>query len=195
MYIMTAPIPEELAAALRPYRQKYDAHAALTPPHISLVPPFVFSGDAETLSTHLHEIGESHAPIKVSVVGWDVHLYQGGFQLRLPLIGGKKEFAALREHILAGPLAYLAQPNRMYWPHIEFGQVSTEVEAAQAKEQLTRFEPKFVFRTTYFELLQRDSESVPWQIHNKFALEATVASSRRRQSTPEPLNLDKLTRK
>lgn len=195
MYTLIAPIPDELNTVLQPYRLKYDSQAILIPPHIAVVPPFVFSGEQQKLYSHLREIGESHSPIKVSLVGWDIHPYQGTYQLRLPLIGGKAEFVTLRQHILSGPLQYLAQPNRVYWPHVEFGQFANEAEAALAKNELQQFEPKFVFRAMYFMLLQRDAESTPWRLEKKFALEATVAGSRRRQSTPEPLDLNQLTRK
>ncbi len=195
MYLLTAPIPDDLAAALRPYRQLYDTQVDTIPPHISVVPPFVFTGETAALFEHLSEIGQAHAPIKVSVVGWDVHPYQGGFQLRLPLIGGKSEVASLRQHVLTDPLAYLAQPNRIIWPHIEFGQVATEADANQAKEVLRQFEPKFVFRVMHMELLVRDADTAPWQLHKKFALEATVAGSRRRQSSSDGLDLNQLTRK
>lgn len=195
MYLLTAPIPDDLAVALQPYRQLYDTQVDIIPPHISVVPPFVFTGEAEALFEHLNEIGQAHAPIKVSVIGWDVHPYQGGFQLRLPLIGGKSEVSSLRQHVLTGPLAYLAQPNRIIWPHIEFGQVATEADANQAKEVLRQFEPKFVFRVMHMELLVRDAEAAPWQLHKKFALEATVAGSRRRQSSSDGLDLNQLTRK
>lgn len=195
MYLLIAPIPDDLATALQPYRRLYDSQVELIPPHISVVSPFVFTGDTHTLIAHLREIGEAHAPIKVSVIGWDVHPYQSGFQFRLPLIGGKAEFSDLRQHILTGPLTYLAQPNRPVWPHIEFGQVATEADVNEAKNVLQLFEPKFVFRVMHLELLTRNSETEAWQLQKKLTLEATVAGSRRRQSSSESLDLNQLTRK
>ena len=71
MYTVIAPIPDDLANAIRPYRQIYDAGFSLIPPHISLLKPFQLPGLSDNLYDHLSEIGETHAPIKVSLVGWE----------------------------------------------------------------------------------------------------------------------------
>ncbi len=195
MYILTAPVPAELALVLKPYRQKYDSQAKVINAHVSIVPSFVFFGEVNTLLAHLAQLSETHAPIKASVVGWDVHPYQQNFQLRLPLMAGRSQFSAVREHALSGPLAYLAQPNRPYWPHVEFGQLANPADVALAKENLRQFEPTFTFRVMHLELQQRNSAAEPWQLCHKIPLEATVAGMHQLQTTAESLHQNQFTRK
>src|SRR5262245_14931797 len=101
MFIILAPVPENLAKALEPYRSKYDPMAKVIFPHITIVKPFRYSGSVEKLHEHLHEVGESHAPIKVSLAGWDAY-DQVPYQVCLPLIAGQQEFVALHSHLLTG---------------------------------------------------------------------------------------------
>jgi hypothetical protein len=186
MYRVIAAIPDDLANAIQPYRQKYDMGFSLMPPHISLLRPFQLSGPADELYDHLSEIGETHAPIKVSLVGWDIHPNDKGYELRLPIIAGKSEFTALRNHLLTGLLQPLVPTTEDYWPHINFGQLSTESEMQRAKQHLKSFEPQYIFRVTYLELWQSTDQFQPWQLNKRFSLEATMASRRRRSNSPNP---------
>jgi hypothetical protein len=191
MYTVIAPIPGDLANAIQPYRQKYDVGFSLMPPHISLLEPFQLTGPSDKLYDHLSEIGETHAPIKVSLVGWDIHPTERTYELRLPVIAGKPEFTALRNHLLTGLLQPLASSTEDYWPHINFGQLSSEAEMQRAKKQLKFFEPQYIFRVTYLELWQTTDQSQAWQLQEKFSLEATMASRRRRSnSSNSPLRLN-----
>ena len=135
MYIISAPIAEDLVEMIAPYREKYDPLAQAMPPHISILKPFEFPNPLEQLSEHLVEISETYSPIKVSIVGWDV-AEQAGYQLRLPLIAGRQEFTTLRQTLLAGPLSHAANPNEAYWPHIVFGRFTDQAAAETAKESL-----------------------------------------------------------
>lgn len=180
MFMITAPIAEDLAAMIAPYRQKFDPLVAAIPPHISIIKPFEFSGPPQMLYNHLDDIGESFAPIKVSIIGWDTH-DQTGFQLRLPLVAGRREFTILRNHLLSGPLAKIIQPDEDYWPNIIFGRFKNQADMDAAKASLTKFEPKFVFRVNHMELLQRDHQVAAWNPAKKFGLNATAAGSRRKK--------------
>ena len=181
MYMITAPIAEDLAVLIEPYRQKYDPLVKTMPSHISILKPFELSIPMEELYIHLEEIGDTFAPIKVSVIGWDAH--QETCQLRLPLVAGRQEFATLRNNLLAGPLSGAAQPDEAYWPHITFGRFKAHPELETVKASLKGFEPKFVFRVNHLELMQRDHQSAVWQIQKKFGLNATAAGARRRKRT------------
>lgn len=188
MYTVIAPIATELATAVRPYRQQYDPRAELIPPHIEIIGPFPFSGALNALAEHCQDVGETHAPIKVSLVGWDIQPQAQEFIIRLPLIGGRLEFTALREHLQSGPLSQLPPPATDYWPHVLLGQIAGQTQVAEIKMALRGFEPKFVFRVTRFELWQTLDASSPWQRLKKFGLKATVASKHRRQKTPNLLS-------
>ena len=192
MYMIVAPIPEDLATMVQPYRVKYDTMANYVAPHIAVVAPFQFSGSPEELVDHLKDIGETHAPIKISLVGWDIDHQPNHYQLRLPIIAGRVEFAALRNHLLSGPLSYLAESEKSYWPNIPMGEFNTEAEVQRAKEHLKRFEPQYIFRVTYLELFEQQEPSHPWRLKSKFGLHATVSSSRGRSRTPSgPINIRK----
>ncbi len=180
MYMVTAPVSEHLVTALMPYRQKYDPLAKLIPPHVSILTPFDFSQDLGMLQAHLAEVSEAHAPIKVSVIGWDT-LEDRGYQLRLPVMAGRMEFIALYTHLLTGPLEFLTERSRTYEPQIVFGRFARPEELAQAKQAIKGFEPQFVFRATYLELWERAVKvDQPWQIVKQFGLKATVAGRLRR---------------
>jgi hypothetical protein len=180
MYMITAPIAEDLVAMIAPYREKYDPLFQAMPPHISILKPFEFSNPLEQLYEHLEEIGETYSPIKVSIVGWDV-AEQAGYQLRLPLIAGRQEFTTLRQTLLAEPLSHAANPNDAYWPHIVFGRFTDQAAVEAVKESLKGFEPKFVFRVNHIELLERDHQTATWQLNHKYGLNATAAGKRRKK--------------
>jgi 2'-5' RNA ligase len=180
MYIVIAPIPEDLAAAVQPYRHKYDPLVDVLPPHITILNPFEFSDPPETLYDHLDEVGDTHAPIKASIAGWDIY-HRIDYQLRLPLMAGREELVGLREDLLTGPLKYCPGQDRDYWPHINLGQFTDEVEVASVKETMAGFEPQFIFRITYLELLQWDKPGYPWKLAKRFGLEATLSGSRRKK--------------
>ena len=191
MYRIVAPIPEDLATMVQPYRTKYDTTANLVTPHIAIIAPFQFSGSSKELIDHLTDVGETHAPIKISLVGWDIDQQPNCFQLQLPIIAGRAEFTALRNHLLSGPLNYLAALPTSYWPHIPMGEFRTESDLDQAKQQLKYFEPQYIFRVTYLKLLHQLEPSHPWQTKKKIGLNATVSSSRGRSRTPSgPLKIN-----
>ena len=191
MYMIVAPIPEDLATMVQPYRAKYDTMANLVAAHISVLTPFQFSGPLKELIDHLTDVGETHAPIKISLVGWDIDQQPNCFQLQLPIIAGRVEFAALRNHMFSGPLNYLAASPKSYWPHIPMGEFKTETELDQAKQQLKYFEPQYIFRVTYLKLLYQLEPYHPWQTKKKIGLNATVSSSRGRSRTPSgPLKIN-----
>src|SRR5512136_2899078 len=106
MYTIIAMLPHNLVTALEPHRQKFDPQAHIIPPHITIVAPFEFSGPPANLYDHLDYIGETHAPIKVTLVGWDADT-QAGYHLYLPLVTGGPELMALRQHLLTGLLYHL----------------------------------------------------------------------------------------
>jgi 2'-5' RNA ligase len=179
MYTVIAPVPATLATAIEPYRQKYDPHAKLAPAHITLLAPFQFAAPPEQLYAHLSEIGETHAPIKVFLVGWHVH--QGKeYQLQLPMTVGQLELKALHDDLLTGLLSSLAEQERFYQPYIVFGRFSDYTDLEQAKVALKGFEPQFKFRVSHLELWQRAEAGQPWQVEMKFALKATMAGRARR---------------
>jgi 2'-5' RNA ligase len=180
MYTIAVPVPDNLAKALEPYRQQYDPLASLAPPHISLLEPFQFVLPPEQLHTHLVEIGETHAPIKVFLVGWHVHEGKE-YQLQLPMTAGLHELTALRAELLTGPLSALAESEKAYLPHVIFGRLTDYAELEQAKQALKSFEPQFVFRISHLELWQREETGQPWQVEKKFRLNATVAGRARRE--------------
>lgn len=191
MYMIVAPIPEDLATMVQPYRLKYDTMANYVAPHITVVTPFQFSDSVEDLIDHLKDVGETHAPIKISLVGWDIYQQQNLFQLRLPIIAGRVEFAALRNHLFSGPLSHLTASQKSYWPNIPMGEFKTEAEVDRAKQHLKRFEPQYIFRVTYLNLLHQLEPAQPWQTKKKFGLNATVSSSRGRSRTPSgPLKIN-----
>jgi hypothetical protein len=180
MYTIAAPVPANLATALEPYRQLYDPLAHLAPPHISLLEPFQFALPPEQLYTHLREIGETHAPIKVFLVGWHVH-EDKEYQLQLPMTAGLPQLTALRADLLTGLLGSLAGGEKLYLPHVIFGRLTDSDELERAKQALKNFEPQFVFRVSHLELWQRDEAGQPWQIEKKFNLNATVVGRARRE--------------
>jgi len=180
MYTIVAPVPENLAVAVEPYRQKYDPLAGLAPPHITLLDPFQFSLPPEQLYAHLSEIGEVHAPIKVFLVGWHVHEGKE-YQLQLPMTAGQPELIALRRELATGPLGSLAGSEKSYQPHVVFGRFADPIALEQAKAALKGFEPQFVFRVSRLELWQRAESGQPWRVEMKFSLKATVAGRARRE--------------
>ena len=195
MYTVIAPIATELAAAVQIYRHQYDSTVGVIPPHIRIIDPFPFPDSLDALVEHCAEIGETHAPIKVSLVGWDIQPQGEGFAIRLPLIGGQIEFTALRDHLQSGPLSHLPPPPPDYWAHVSLGWLANKAQVAKAKMALSGFEPKFVFRVSRFELWQVDDTDSSWQRFKKFGLKATVASKRRRQKTPDLLSSKPWTQK
>jgi len=178
MYTIIALLPHSLVTALEPHRQKFDPQANIIPPHITVVEPFEFSGPLQEFYDHLQEIGETHAPIRVSLVGWDAYT-EAGYQLHLPLVTGRLEFAALRKNLLTGPLSHLAHPKDTYWPHITLGRFSQESDFKEAKKTLNGFEPYFTFSITHLVLLYRSKPTQPWQSQKQFNLEATILSKPR----------------
>jgi hypothetical protein len=193
MFTIIAPIPADLATAIQPYRQKYDPQAQIIPAHIGVSPSFTFDPPVAELVDHLKDIGEMHAPVKVSLAGWDIHQEKFHY-LRLPIIGGKAEIIALHEHLLTGPLSQVQRHPVDYWPHIAFGQIMDEGQLEAVRQHLKWFEPHYIFRVTHFELWQRQNSTDPWFMQHRFGLEATVASPRRRKSPSQPLRLDNLKR-
>lgn len=184
MYTIVAPVPDKVARVITPLRQKYDPLAKIIPPNITVIEPFKYAGSPEELHTHLKEIGETHSPIKASLVGWDV--YEQACQLRLPLVAGRNEFVTLRRNLLTGPLTPPAGVDEDYWPHIVFGRFSTRAELEQARQALKTFKPQFVFRVTALVLLHRTQTGQPWHIQYRFGLKATLSSEvRKRRKTGE----------
>lgn len=181
MYTIVAPVPENLATALTPYRQKYDPLAEFIPPHITILRPFDFSRSTRELHDHLQNVGEHQAPIKVSLAGWDVYR-QRRYLLCLPVIAGQSEFTSLRENILTGPLSPLVKQDSSYRPHIVFGRLASQSDVDSVKKTLKTFEPQFVFRVTHMDLLQRNTLDEPWQLEKRFGLKATVSSLSRKQT-------------
>lgn len=175
IYRITAPVPTELKTAIEPYRQTFDPLANALPPHITVVAPFEYSESPELLHDHIRDVSDSHAPIKVSLAGWDTSR-QEEYQLRLPLITGRSEFGDLRSELLTGPLSHADQPDTDYWPHITFGRFSEEAELERAKKSLTEFEPRFIFRVATLELWQQSSAAANWNLQRGFGLNATVLS-------------------
>ncbi len=180
MYTIVALLPQNLVTALEPHRRKYDPQAHIIPPHITVVEPFKFSGSIEPLYNHLEEIGETHAPIRVSLVGWDAYT-QSDYQLHLPLVTGRLEFSALREDLMTGPLQHLADTNESYWPHITLGRFASVDDLDRAKRALKSFEAQFTFGVTSLELLYRRRSIQPWQTQQRVGLEGTVMSMPRKK--------------
>lgn len=180
MYTIIAPVPDNLATAIEPYRQVYDPLAALAPPHITLLAPFQFSAPVEQLYAHLSDISETYAPIRIFVVSWDV--YEGKeYQLHLPMTAGQPEIVTLHDDLLTGPLSSLAGQEQSYRPHIVFGRFSDSTSLAEAKKALKPFEPQFKFRVSHIELWQRAEGGHPWQPEMKFSLKATITGRARRE--------------
>ena len=123
-------------------------------------------------------MGENQAPIKISLAGWDVYTRKLHW-VSLPLIAGRPEMVALRQHILTGPLSPLVRPDEVYRPHIIIGRFATLEALDQARQILKGFEPQFTFRATSLELLQRDNNDEAWRLEKRFGLEATVTSKQR----------------
>jgi 2'-5' RNA ligase len=180
MYTIVAPVPANLATAIEPYRHKYDPLAHLAPPHITLLAPFQFTAAADQLYTHLSDIGETHSPIRIFLVGWHVHEGKE-YQLHLPMTAGHVELKALHDELLTGVLSTLAEQERSYEPHVLFGRLASQADLAQAKTALQGFEPQFNFRVSHLELWQRAEGGQPWQPEMKFSLKATVAGRARRE--------------
>jgi 2'-5' RNA ligase len=189
MYVVIAPIPEDLAAAVQPYRERYDPLAGALPPHITILNPFEFSDPPQILYNHLVEIGETYAPIKVSVAGWDIYRYID-YQLRLPIIAGRAELTALRDDLLTGPLSYCPGQDKDYWPHLFLGKFNDEAQVAQVRKDLDRFEAQFIFRVTHLELWQWYKPDHPWEIRKRFGLEATLSSAHRSERKRRAHNHD-----
>jgi 2'-5' RNA ligase len=179
MYTVMAMLPHNLVTALEPHRQKFDPQANIIPPHITIVAPFEFSGSLTALYDHLDSIGETHAPIKVTLVGWDADT-QAGYHLHLPLVAGQSEFIALRQHLLTGPLYHLAEMSADYRPHITLGRFSKESDLIHAKQALKGFEPQFTFNVTHLVLWQRAKPTEVWRRDKQISLEATILSRRNR---------------
>jgi len=176
MYTVVAPVPGNLAAALQPYRQRYDPTAKLIPPNLAIIKPFRFSGTRQELHAHLNDVGDLEAPIRISLAGWDVYSSKG-YLLCLPVIAGQQEFLALRSHLLTGPLSPLAEQSQFYRPHIVFGRMPTKEDVNNARNVLARFEPQFIFRVTHIELWQRKSRKDLWKLEKRFGLKGTVLST------------------
>jgi 2'-5' RNA ligase len=174
-YLITAPVPTELITAVEPYRQKFDSLANVMPPHITIVTPFEYTESPELLHDHIRDVSDTHAPIKVSLAGWDTSK-QEEYQLRLPLITGRSEFTELHNELLTGPLSQAVQADIDYWPHVTFGRFSEEAELEQARKSLTEFEPRFIFRVATLELWQQSSAAADWNLQRGFGLNATVLS-------------------
>ncbi len=175
MYTIVALLPQNLIIALQPHRQKYDPQAHIIPPHITVLEPFEFSGSIEPLYNHLEEIGETHAPIKVSLVGWDAYT-QSDYHLHLPLVTGRLEFSRLRKDLKTGPLSHIKDSDEPYWPHITLGRFASKDDLERAKRALRNFEAQFTFDVTALELLYRRKSIQPWQTQQRLKLEATVLS-------------------
>ncbi|GAB4424291.1 MAG: hypothetical protein Kow0031_03230 [Anaerolineae bacterium] len=185
MYAVVIPVPDDLTTALQPLRERFDPQAGVVAAHISILPPFDYFGPPDALHDHLSATGDVFAPIKVSLVGWDIHRNGQGYQLRLPVIAGRKELPALRNSLCTGLLASLAdQKEAGHWPYIQFGQVDSHRQIQAIKQQLVHFEPQFIFRATGFDLLHRPGPNQHWQCQQSFGLMATLASPRRKTKTP-----------
>ncbi len=180
MYTIVAPVPDNLAKAVEPYRQKYDPLVRLAPAHITLLDPFQFALAPEQLYAHLSEIGETYAPIKVFLVGWHVH-EDKDYRLQLPMTAGQPELASLQANLRTGPLSSLAGSEKPFQAHVIFGRFTEYAELEQAKQALQDFEPQFVFRVSHLELWQRDESGQPWQVEKKFSLKATIVGRARRE--------------
>jgi hypothetical protein len=186
MYTIVAPVPANLAKVLEPHRQKYDPAARLTPPHILILEPFQFAAAPEQLYAHLSEICETHAPIKVFLVGW--HVQEGkDYQLHLPMTAGQAELTSLRNDLLTGPLSALASSEKTYQPQVLFGRLTDQANLELAKQDLKGFEPLFNFRVSRLELWRRDEVGQPWQVEMKFALKATLTGRHKREEIHEAL--------
>ncbi len=183
MYTIVAPVPDNLVTAVEPYRQRFDPSAHLAPPHITILEPFQFVAPVQQLYAHLSEISETHAPIKVFLVGWHVHTSKD-YQLQLPMTAGQPALVKLRHDILTGPLSSLAN-EKVYQPHLLFGRFANSASLEAAKQILKSFEPQFVFRISHLELWQRDEVRLPWQVAIKFALKGTLAGRSRRSEEKE----------
>lgn len=175
IYLIAAPIPTELITAVEPYRQKFDPLANAMPPHITVITPFEYTESPELLYDHIRDVSDTHAPIKVSLAGWDTSRREE-YQLRLPLITGRSEFAEIHQDLLAGPLGHSSHADTDYWAHITFGRFSEESELEQAKKGLAEFEPRFIFRVATLELWQQSSAAADWNLQRGFGLNATVLS-------------------
>jgi 2'-5' RNA ligase len=175
MYTIVALLPQNLVAALEPHRRKYDPQAHIIPPHITVIEPFNFSGSIVPLYSHLEEIGETHAPIRVSLLGWDAYT-QSDYQLHLPLVTGRLEFTALRNNLMTGPLADVAKREKPYWPHITLGRFASPEDLDRAKQALKGFEAQFTFGVSSLELLYRRKSIQPWETQQRLKLEGTVMS-------------------
>ncbi|MBN1218130.1 MAG: 2'-5' RNA ligase family protein [Anaerolineae bacterium] len=183
MFTIIAPLPDNLTTALEPYRQKYDPQVHVIPPHIEVLPSFDLSiGLLQALHDHLIDVGEGHAPIRVSLAGWDVY-DEADYQIRLPVIAGKQELIALHDDLTAGPLGDYVGGAQPYYPHIVVGRFSRQTELDQARHALRGFEPQFVFRVSHLILLYREKPTWPWQPQKNIGLEATVLSPPRRQKS------------
>ncbi len=186
MYTIVATVPANLAKALGPYRQKYDPAARLAPPHLIILEPFQFAAPPEHLYAHLSEISETHAPIKVFLVGW--HVQEGkDYQLHLPMTAGQAELTSLRNDLLTGPLSALASSEKMYQPYVLFGRLADQANLELAKQDLKGFEPLFNFRVSRLELWRRDEAGQPWRVEMKFALKATLTGRYKREETHKAL--------
>ncbi|HRV90924.1 MAG TPA: 2'-5' RNA ligase family protein [Anaerolineae bacterium] len=178
MYTLIAPVPIALATALNPYRQKYDPLASVLPPHISILSPFEFSDPPELLYNHFHNVGETFAPIKVSIAGWDTYRHID-YQIRLPALAGRDILVELRENLLTGPLKYCPGQDKDYSPHIILGKFTEQADLEKARQDLQGFEPQFIFRVTHLELRRWEKPGDPWKLRKKITLEATLAGARR----------------
>ncbi len=191
MHMIIAPVTTDLATAIQPYRNKYDAMAEVIPPHITIVRPFPLSDPLPKLFAHLKEAGEIHAPIKASVAGWDIHTWEVGkqanYQFRLPIMAGRQELTSLRTTLLTDLLSNLAKQDTAYWPHIIFGRFSTKSKLEAAKESLKGFGPRFTFRITHIELLYQEQPITPWKVQKQFGLNATLAGSRKKRERTKEL--------
>ena len=180
MYTIVALLPQNLVTALEPHRRKYDPQAHIIPPHITLIKPFKFTGSIVPLYNHLQEIGETHAPIRVSLVGWDAYT-QSDYQLHLPLVTGRLEFTALRDDLMTGPLEHLSKKKNSDWPHITLGRFASLEDLNRAKQALRGFEAQFTFGITSLELLYRSKSIQPWKTQQRVSLEGTVMSMPRKK--------------
>ena len=181
MFSIIALLPENLVTALEIYRQKYDPQAKVIPPHINVLPSFAVSaGLLQPLYDHLTEVGEVHSPIKISLAGWDTY-DQTDYQIRLPVIAGQRELAALRNDLISGPLCDVVDGTQPYCPHIVLGRFSRQDEFKKAQHAFRGFEPQFVFRISHLVLMYRDRPTQPWQQQRRISLEATILSPPRKK--------------
>ena len=162
-----------------PYRQRFDPLVRLIPPHLEVLAPFEFPGEVEALLQHLADICEAHAPIKVTLISWDV-LGNLPYLLRLPVMAGRLELMALYTHLLTGPLSHLADQGGGYEPHLVFGYLVSEKKLDEARAALKQFEPKFTFRADRLELWQQVEVGQVWQVRGQVGLKGTVAGRLRR---------------